>query len=64
MVENEPTIDVILPKFLEFVGDDVMVAHNADFDMSFIKENCKRLGIEKEFTYVDTLAISRSINKT
>ena len=61
MVIGEPEIDVILPKFLEFIGDDALVAHNANFDMSFIMENCKRLGIEKEFTYVDTVAISRSL---
>ena len=61
MVIGEPEIDIILPKFLEFIGDDALVAHNANFDMSFIMENCKRLGIEKEFTYVDTVAISRSL---
>ncbi len=61
MLINEPEVDVVLPKFLEFVGDDALVAHNANFDMSFIIENCRRLGIEKEFTYVDTVAISRAL---
>ena len=36
-----------------------MVAHNASFDMSFIEENCNRLGLEQDFTYVDTVALAR-----
>ncbi|MBQ2882683.1 MAG: PolC-type DNA polymerase III, partial [Alphaproteobacteria bacterium] len=59
MVVESPMIAEILPEFLEFCGDAVLVAHNANFDMSFIIENAGRLGIEKEFTYVDTLGISR-----
>lgn len=38
-----------------------MVAHNAGFDMSFIIENCKRLGIEQDFTYVDTVGLARML---
>ncbi len=59
MVIGEPTIDVILPQFLAFCGDAVLVAHNANFDMSFIKENCDRLSIAHDFTYVDTVGIAR-----
>ncbi len=59
MVMDEPMIDVILPRFLAFCEGCVLVAHNAGFDMSFIIENAKRLGINTEFTYVDTLAIAR-----
>ncbi|MCH5250095.1 MAG: PolC-type DNA polymerase III [Lachnospiraceae bacterium] len=59
MVINEPGIDVILPQFLDFCGDAVLVAHNAGFDMSFIMENCDRQGIAHDFTYVDTLGIAR-----
>ena len=40
-----------------------MVAHNASFDMSFIMENCRRLGYPQEFTYVDTVGISRVLLK-
>ena len=36
-----------------------MVAHNADFDMSFIIENCKRQGLPQEYTYVDTVGMAR-----
>ena len=59
MVMDSPSIETILPEFLAFCEDAVMVAHNANFDMSFIMENARRLGIEKKFTYVDTLGIAR-----
>ena len=61
MVMDSPTIDVILPQFLEFCGDCVLVAHNANFDMSFIKENCRRQGFPDDFTYADTMGISRML---
>ena len=59
MVFDAPAIDKILPGFLEFCEGAVMVAHNASFDMSFIEENCRRLGIQREFTSVDTVALAR-----
>jgi DNA polymerase-3 subunit alpha (Gram-positive type) len=64
MVMDAPAIDVILPQFLEFSADCVLVAHNASFDMSFITENCKRLGYPQEFTYVDTVPVSRMLLPT
>lgn len=59
MVLEAPTIETVLPQFLEFIGDAVLAAHNASFDMSFVEENMRRLGIEKEFTYVDTVGLAR-----
>ncbi|MBE5853049.1 MAG: PolC-type DNA polymerase III [Lachnospiraceae bacterium] len=59
MVADADIIDVVLPEFLEFCGDCVLVAHNAEFDMSFIKEKAEKLQIKKEFTYVDTMGIAR-----
>ena len=59
MVMDSPMVDVILPQFFDFCEDAVLVAHNANFDMSFIIENARRLGLEKEFTYVDTVGIAR-----
>ena len=59
MVKDAPTIDVILPKFEEFCRGCVMVAHNAEFDMSFIQKNYEDLGIEREDTIVDTVGMAR-----
>ena len=59
MVESYPTIDVILPQFLEFCKDCIMVAHNADFDMSFIINKSEKLGIYNEYTIVDTVSMAR-----
>lgn len=61
MVIDADTIEVVLPRFLEFVGDAILVAHNASFDVSFIKENAKRLDIPVDFTYVDTVGIARTL---
>ena len=61
MVMEAPEIEDVLPKFLDFCGEAVLVAHNANFDMSFIKENTRRLEIEKTFTYVDTVGIARML---
>ena len=59
MVMDAPPIEVILPQFLDFCQGAVLVAHNANFDMSFIMENAKRQGISRKFTFVDTLGIAR-----
>ncbi|MCI8738164.1 MAG: PolC-type DNA polymerase III [Lachnospiraceae bacterium] len=59
MVLDAPGIEEVLPRFLDFCGDAVLAAHNAGFDMSFIKENVRRAGILKEFTYLDTMGIAR-----
>lgn len=61
MVMNAPEIQDILPEFLEFCQDAVLVAHNAAFDMSFIKKNCENLGIDKKFTSLDTVALARML---
>ncbi|MDO4521870.1 MAG: PolC-type DNA polymerase III [Eubacteriales bacterium] len=59
MVMDAPTIEECLPGFLEFVGDAALVAHNATFDVSFIEENSSRQGLERTFTYLDTVALAR-----
>ena len=59
MVIDAPVIADILPEFMKFCEGCVMVAHNADFDMSFIKKNCQRLNIDCKPTIVDTVALAR-----
>ena len=64
MVMDAQTIDKVLPEFLEFVGDAALVAHNAGFDVGFIKENAKRLGLNHKYTYLDTVALARVLLPT
>lgn len=63
VVDAEP-IETILPKFLAFVGDAVLVAHNAGFDVSFIEQNCRYQNIQPNFTSVDTVALARVLLPT
>ena len=58
-VADAPDLPEALDKFFAFMGDRVLVAHNAGFDLSFLKAACKKLDIEREFTYIDTLEMSR-----
>ncbi len=64
MVMEARKIDVILPEFLSFVGDAVLVAHNAGFDVGFMEQNCKSLGLPSQFTYLDTVALARVLLPT
>ena len=61
MVKDAETIDIVLPKVLEFVGDSTIVAHNASFDIGFIKENARKLGLKFDNTYIDTLALAKEL---
>lgn len=60
MVENAPTIEEVLPKFIDFIKDDVLIAYNAPFDMKFILENTYKLGYKKiKNKVIDALALAR-----
>lgn len=59
MVINAPTIEEILPQFLTFCEGCSLVAHNASFDVGFIKKNAERMGIQTDFTVIDTVGLSR-----
>ena len=61
MVQDAPSIGQVLPKFLEFCQDSILVAHNASFDMGFISENAKRLNISFTNSVLDTLSLSREM---
>ncbi len=58
MVKEAPTIETILPDFLDYVGDAIMVAHNASFDTGFIKEFANRQGLPFDYTIVDTMTLA------
>ena len=63
-VKNAPTISQIFPQFIEFIGKDVLIAHNADFDMKFLLNNAFNLRIEKpQNEVIDTLSLSRKYIK-
>ncbi len=64
MVMDAPDIETVLPKFLAFVGDAVLVAHNASFDVGFIEQNCRYQDIIPDFTSVDTVAMARILLPT
>ena len=64
MVMDAPDIETVLPKFLTFVGDAVLVAHNASFDVGFIEQNCRYQDIIPDFTSVDTVAMARILLPT
>ncbi|MCX7614961.1 MAG: PolC-type DNA polymerase III [Clostridiales bacterium] len=58
-VRSAKTIEEILPEFLEFIGDRPLVAHNAQFDISFLTESCKYCSMPRAFVSIDTLELSR-----
>jgi DNA polymerase III epsilon subunit family exonuclease len=60
-VENSPTIDVVLPKLLEFIGSNIIVAHNASFDIGFIEVWARRLGYNPYWNYIDTVSVAKKV---
>ncbi len=61
-VKDAPTIDKVLPEFLEFCGKRPLIAHNANFDTGFIRNASSRLHIPFDNAYIDTLGMSRYVN--
>lgn len=61
MVKDAPSQSEAVSAFLEFAGNNVLVAHNAPFDTSFIAKACEDMGREYNYTSIDTVAISRAI---
>ncbi|KAF5057892.1 DNA polymerase III PolC-type [anaerobic digester metagenome] len=59
MVRGQKTIDQVLPEFLAFCGSSVLVAHNANFDMGFIRKNAKDLGLPFDNAQLDTVTLAR-----
>ena len=61
MVKDAETIDKVMPKVIDFVGESVLVAHNADFDIGFLKYNANQLGLTLDNTYLDTLRLAKDL---
>jgi DNA polymerase III subunit alpha, Gram-positive type len=61
MVRDAETIDTVFPKILDFIQGSVLVAHNAGFDVGFLKHNARVLGYDFDFTYLDTLTLAQEL---
>ena len=61
MVENKPTIEKIIPLFQDFIMGSIVIAHNASFDVGFIRENLKRVNLNFSNPVLDTLELSRAV---
>ncbi len=61
MLLGAPPIEEVLPKFLEFVGSRVLVAHNSDFDTGFVRAACERQGLAYALTSADTLILAQNL---
>lgn len=59
MVKDKETIYKVLPRFLEFIGDNILVAHKAAFDCSFLLREAENLGKEFKNPVLDTLALAK-----
>ncbi|MFN3692069.1 MAG: PolC-type DNA polymerase III, partial [Fervidobacterium sp.] len=61
MLEGAPSIQEVIPNLLEFLKDSVIVAHNADFDVAFLKNNFAKYNIDFNPPYIDTLRLSQAL---
>jgi DNA polymerase III subunit epsilon len=62
MVHGRPPIEIVLPQFHKYLGDAVLVAHNADFDLAFLRPEEERLGLRFDHPLLDTLLISAALH--
>ena len=63
MIDQAPDISVVFPRFLEFVGEDIVIGHNVNFDVNFIYDLCSFQGLTPfSNNYVDTMRISRRLH--
>lgn len=62
MVQDADPIEVVLPAFLEFAKDSILVAHNAAFDVGFVREKARKLGLFCEPIWIDTLGFARALH--
>ncbi|WP_461767530.1 PolC-type DNA polymerase III [Pseudothermotoga sp.] len=64
MLQDQPPLEEVLPKFLKFCEGSVLVAHNANFDYRFLRYHAKRIcGVEWNLPVIDTLALAKRLVK-
>ncbi len=63
LLENEPTIDEVIGDFYEFCKNSILVAHNAKFDISFIRREFENHELKFDFSVLDTLQLARAVVK-
>ena len=61
MLADAPQLKDALTAFLQFVNGRPLAAHNAEFDISFIREGCRKVGLEFDPTYVDSLILAQNL---
>ena len=61
MLEDAPPPEEALAAFLRFVDSRPLAAHNAEFDIGFIRAGCRRAGLDFDPTYVDTLILAQNL---
>jgi DNA polymerase-3 subunit epsilon len=59
MVKDKPPISIVLPQFKKFAGEEILVAHNAAFDLKFLQMQEKATGVRFANPVLDTLLLSR-----
>ncbi len=63
MLKDKPNIEKVISDFISFVGDDILIGHNVNFDINFLYDNCLKKGYYLKNDFIDTMRISRRINK-
>ena len=63
MLQTAPTFEIIMNDFLNFIGDDLIVGHNANFDINFLYDNYLMHNIYFKNDFIDTLRLSRFLFK-
>lgn len=65
MVENAPSIDIVLPKFMEFIGDNILIGHNVNFDINFVYDTLESINYPKKLSnnFIDTMRLGRYLLK-
>lgn len=64
MLDGQPTLQEVIPIFLEFIGNSLLVSHNVSFEMMFLKANFKKCGLQLQNMWIDTLTLSRILLPT